>query len=177
MNQQNQNTGMAPPLDPSQPGMTAVHTKNTHQFFIKHTIDGQDFEGQFACRRLSIKQLAAVSVRKSQLNGGYYFDEVNPGRGIDEDTDWTNHMMAHLEIALIQAPHWFNLDEIYDVNLLIKIYGEIAKFENSFVSPQQRAAVNPRGSQDDSGSKGEGAGAAGSVAAVGGGQVSPPLDP
>lgn len=176
MNEQNQ--GISPPLDPSQSGMTAVPVKKNHSFFIKHTTDGVDLEGQFTCRRLSIKQLAAVSVRKSQLNGGFYFDEENPGKGIDENTDWTNHMMAHLEFALIQAPHWFNIDEIYDVSLLLKIYGEVAKFENSFSSPLgQRADVNAGGSPADSGSKSEGTGAAGSVAQVGGREVPPTLDP
>lgn len=148
------------------------------QFFIKHRLpSGEEFEGQFTCRKLSIKQMAAVQVRKATLNGGFYFDENKPGQGVDEDTDWTNHMIAHLEIALIQAPMWFNLDEIYDLDLVLAVYAEVAKFENEFNSPQPRAAISSGSSQTDSGGTGEQSGSAGRTEAVGRGEVPPSLDP
>lgn len=179
MNQPQQNPShMAGMIDPNSREMTAVPVSRRHQFFIKHTLPtGEVLEGQFTSKKLSIKEMASVSVRKSQLNGGYYHDEENPGQGIDADTDWTHQMIAHLEHALIQAPVWFNMDDIWDVDLLIKVFGEVAKFENTFASPQPNAAVNSGGSQADSGGTSQESGAAGSVAAVGGNQVSDSLDP
>lgn len=165
-------------MDPNATGMTSVPVHLRHQFHIKHTgVDGKIYEGQFACKKLSIKEIAQVSVRKVQLNGGYHHVEDSPGRGLDADTDWTNQMISHLEIGLIQQPMWFILDNIYDVDLLLKVYSEIAKFENTFMSPQRGAAVSAESSQADSGSKSEGSGAAGRIAEVGGGQVQPSLDP
>ena len=167
------------PVGAEQSGMSSVAVHKQKQFFIKHTDEysGQLLEGQFTTKKLSIREISAVSVRRTQLNGGYYFSKENPGRGIDEDTDWTNQMLAHLEYCLIQKPLWFNLVEIDDVDLLLKVYRECALFENSAKSPQQRAAVNTGSSQTDSGRESEQPRAAGHIEEVGGGQVQPSLDP
>ncbi len=165
-------------MDPNSQGMTAIPVNLRHQFMIEHTLpDGTKLEDQFTCKKLAIKEIAAVSVRKTHLNGGFHHNPENPGQGIDADTDWTNQMIAHLEVCLIQKPMWFNLDNIYDADLLIKIYSEVAKFENTFISPQLGAAVDSRSSQVDSGAKSEGTGAAGRVEAVGGGEVEAALEP
>lgn len=165
------------PAGSDQKGMQAQPIRKTHTFYITHrTPEGVTLEGQFTCKKLSIKELSMIGVRRTQLNGGYHYDEKNPGYGIDEETNWTNQMFAHLEMCLMQRPIWFKLDEIEEAELLVKVYGECAKFENSF-SPQRGAATSVGGSQADSGGAREQPGAAGRVAPVGGGQVSPPLDP
>lgn len=159
-------------------GMTAVPMSRVKDFFINWTFaDGRSVEGTFTAKKLSIKATAAIQVRKVQLNGGFYFDEKKPGTGIDEETDWTNYMIAHLEQSLIRKPTWWNLDEIDDVNLLLDVFKKIAEFENSFTSPLRGAAVSVQGSQADSGSSNQGSGAAGHTTPMGRGEVPPSLDP
>lgn len=148
------------------------------QFLVRHEgLDGKVYEGQFTCKKLSIRDYAQVNVRKIQLNGGYHHDPGHPGQGIDEDTDWTNQMIAQLEVSLVQQPIWFDLNKIYDLDLMLKVYKEVASFENEVSSPQRRAAISTGSSQTDSGAAGEQSGAAGSVTAVGREQVQPSLDP
>ncbi|NJL53732.1 hypothetical protein HC928_00405 [bacterium] len=82
---------------------------------------------------MSIRDLAALGVRKAQLNGGMYYNDESPGRGVDESTDTFNSMIAHLEVAIKDAPPWWDLDKIADVDLVSKLYQEVLKFENSFL--------------------------------------------
>jgi hypothetical protein len=59
-------------------------------------------------------------------------DGAPTGQGLDEETDFTNTAIAHLEVGLEQKPLWFKMDEINDVGLLRKVYGEVMDFEWSF---------------------------------------------
>jgi hypothetical protein len=162
---------------PAQPSM-GVPMNLQKQFLVRHeSANGQVYEGQFTCKKLSIRDYAQVNVRKIQLNGGYHHDPSHPGQGIDEDTDWTNQMIAQLEVSLVQQPLWFDLNKIYDLDLLLKVFKEVAQFENEVTSPQRKAAINSGSSQADSGAAGEQSGAAGSVTAVGRGEVQASLDP
>ena len=163
----------------SDKGLTAVQTPRVKDFFIKYTspIDGSVLEGTFSTKKLSVKGITAVQVRKIQLNGGFYFDEDKPGTGVDEQSDWTNYMIAHLEQSIIRKPTWWNLDEIDDIDLLMMVFKEVAVFENSFRSPLRGAAVSVPGSQADSGRESTQSGAAGHVAPMGRGEVPPSLEP
>jgi hypothetical protein len=140
-------------------------------------MDGQLYEGQFTTRKLAIKDLAAIGVRKIQLNGGYYYDENRPGVGIDPQTDWMNSMIAHLEIALVQIPMWFKVEDIIDGNLLAKVFEQVMEFENSFFRPTGESAGNSGRSQDAGSPEGKQSGAAGLITQVVGGQIPPSLDP
>ena len=162
-----------------QTGLQAANIRRTNQFYIKHTssIDGRVYEGQFTSKKLSIKELAQMGVRKAQLNGGYHFDPTKPGSGIDEQTDMLNNMMAHLEVALIQWPMWFNLDEIYDAELLGEIYGKVAEFESQFFRSNRGQSAGPGRGQNDSSREGEKSGAVGSVEAVGRDQIQSAMEP
>lgn len=180
------NQGMSPgQFSPPQPdhvqqtGMFASNIRRTNQFYIKHTsnTDGRVYEGQFTSKKLSIKELAQMGVRKAQLNGGYHFDPDKPGNGIDEQTDMLNNMLAHLEVALIQWPMWFNLDEIYDAELLGQVYGKVAEFESQFFRSNRGQSAGPGSGQNDSSGEGQKSRAAGSVEAVGRDQISSTLDP
>lgn len=114
---------------------------NTFQVEFDSEVDGRKYEGKFVSRKLSIRDIAALGVRKSQLNGGMHHDAENPGYGVDEQTDEFNNMVAHLEIAIVEAPDWWDLNEITDVSLLATVYKEVIEFENKFLG---------RGSGDDS---------------------------
>jgi len=148
-------------------------------FLIRYTsaVDGRVYEGMFTAKKLSIKAITAMQVRKVQLNGGYYFDENKPGVGVDETTDWTNYMIAHLEQSLVRKPAWWNLDELDEIDLLAEVFKQVVEFENSFRSPQRGAALGLQGSQTDSGRTSSQPGAAGHVETVGRGEVPPSLDP
>jgi len=115
----------------------SLDTKNslTKTFSIDFTSELEDrrYQGTFTVKKLGIREMGALGVRKSQLNGGMYFDSENPGRGVDEETDNFNNMIAHLEIAIKVAPDWWNLDKITDPSLVGKVFQEVLEFENSFL--------------------------------------------
>lgn len=168
-----------PPEHPQTAGLVSAPIPRTKQFWIsfRSKMDNQLYEGQFTTRKLSIRDVAAIGVRKAQLNGGYHYDENRPGLGIDEQTDWMNSMIAHLEISLIQAPIWFNLDEIMDAELLGAIFKHVMEFESSFFRSYGEDAAAPRGGENVGSTSSEGARAAGHVEEVGRGQVQNSLDP
>jgi len=154
-----------------------MNTTHPWNFRFQSNMDGKVYEGQFTCKKLSIMELSRLGVRKVQLNGGFHYDENKPGQGVEEHIDSMNSMLAHLELAVIQAPVWFNPEYLYDPELLQAIYTEVVTFENSFFRPQRSAPEPRRGSPDDRSREGEETGTAGRVAAVGGEQVAASLDP
>lgn len=168
-----------PPVHAQQAGMEAAPIGNTKDFYVKHTsaMDGKVYEGTFTCKKLSIRDLTQLGVRKVQLNGGYHYDEKKPGCGIDPETDFMNQMMSHLEISVIRAPLWWDLNTMIDSELVGAVYKKVAEFENSFFRSNRGQNDDPGSSQIDSVSQGEATGPAGSVAQVGGGQVQASLDP
>jgi hypothetical protein len=108
--------------------------KLQHIFSINHhsEIDQEQYNGVFTCKKLSVQDTARLGVRQTQLNGGMHFDEDKPGYGIDAQTNGLNHMIAVLELTLVNKPSWFNLDEIIDLEILSKVYHEVASFEAKF---------------------------------------------
>jgi len=149
-----------------------------NQFFLRClSEEGKVLEGQFTAKRLSIREAGLVNVRRVQLNGGFYYDENTPGRGIDQQTDWIHQMMAHLEYALIQKPMWFNLNELMELDILCEVYKKVMDFETTFRDRQRGAAPAVGSGQSGSLGTGEQPGTAGSVAAVVGGQVRSSLEP
>lgn len=180
------NLNAAPPqLSGNQPnhmmqrGLTGTPLNLQRQFFFsyKSEVDGETYEGQFTVKKLSVKDIAQIGVRKSQLNGGYYFDKKNPGTGVPEESDLINEMISYLDIAILQAPIWFDLNNIYDAGLLGSLYGKAAENENNFFRSRGRVAADPRSSQNDSSGTGTQSGTSGHVEAVGGGEVPTALEP
>jgi len=104
-----------------------------------------------------VRDRSQVGMRKSQLAGGMYCvrdDEGNPtGQGLDEDTDYLNGMIAHLEVALIQKPSWFNLAELADLGLVREVYGAVFDFETSFFRLGQKDGDTPESGSDNVGTK------------------------
>lgn len=119
--------------------------KLQHTFTINHTsvVDDKTYTGTFTCKKLTIQDTARLGVRTAQLNGGMHFDDDRPGYGVDSQTDSLNQMIAHLEIALLNKPAWFNLDEIIDLDLLGLVYKEVASFEAKFRRSSSKPTTVP----------------------------------
>lgn len=94
--------------------------------------DGRRYQGQFTTRKMSIRDMGQLGVRTSQLCGGLHYDPTTPGQGLDATTYHINQMIAQLEVSIVKAPEWFNLDTITDLSVLSAVYQEVADFETSF---------------------------------------------
>lgn len=122
---------------------TEERPKNEFTFHLSYKGEGGHlYEGQFTVKRLSIRDRSRVGVKKSQLSGGMYCvrddNNVPTGQGLDEDTDYLNSMLAHLEVALIQRPQWFDLETIADLGLVREVYEKVCNFELTFFRPEDR---------------------------------------
>ena len=145
------------------------------------SVDGTRYQGSFTCKKLSIRDVAALGVRKAQLNGGMHFDPTSPGHGVDAQTDDFNNMLSHLEISLKACPPWWSLDTISDIALIGTIYKEVISFENSFLSRSEGQTSDSDellgSSQGDSATPQSNANAAPAVTAVVGQEVQAALEP
>lgn len=126
----------------------SARQKQLHTFTIEFNsdVDERTYHGVFTCKKLSISDIAALGVRKTQLNGGMHHNPNMPGTGVDIETDHINAMIAHLDIALVSWPDWWNLDEICDGELLSMVFEEVVKHENSFLD---RIRSRNRGTESD----------------------------
>ena len=110
----------------------------TKIFHVDLTSDdtGEHFQGQFTTKKLSIMDQTLVARRKSELGGGLYCDRDdngNPtGRGISDNTEMLNYMLALCEVAVIQAPEWWNVKDVSDEDLLYVVFKEVTDYQNSF---------------------------------------------
>jgi len=121
--------------------------KNLHTFNVDFVDDdGTRYSGRFTTKRLSIADIVNLGVRKSEINGGLYYDADQPGKGIDFSTDELAAIIAHLEISLKDFPKWWNLDSLTSVNVLTEVYQEVASFEESFSRQQGETHTEDSGS-------------------------------
>ena len=121
--------------------------------------DEHHYKGTFVTKKLTIGDYSQLGMRKAQLAGGYSF-RADTGLGLDELTTMINEMIAHCEIALISKPDWFEPAKLTDLQVLRKVYEEVASYEAHF----QNLALSgdkSTGSSEDS-SKGEPEGSGGS---------------
>ena len=132
-------------------------TKNTHVFNIDYTNPetGEHFAGSFTCKRASINDMIKMQAKKVELSKGYYCvrdEDGNPtGRGLDEDADFTNTVLARLSVVILSAPEWWNLDELNDFSLIMAVWNEVRSFESTFRRPA--GGSQPGGQKLDSGSQ------------------------
>lgn len=132
---------------------------NQKTFTVKYKSEetGDIIEGTFTVKRLAVRDRSQVGMRKSQLAGGMYCvrdaDNNPTGQGLDEDTDYLNGMIAHLEVALIQKPSWFNLAELADLGLVREVYGQVFDFETSFFRLGQKDGNPAEGGSDNVGAE------------------------
>lgn len=136
-------------------GGSNLRQKRLNPFSIDYEspVDERQYKGKFISKKLSIRDLAALGVRKVQLNGGMHHDRDNPGHGVAEETDEFNNMIAHLELSILEAPKWWNLDEITDLELIARVYREVIAFENKFLG-RRRGGNSGGDDSDGSGSSG-----------------------
>lgn len=115
--------------------------KKHHEFAVDYWSeqDQTTYTGQFTSKKLSIMDQSKISVRTSQLCGGMYTvrEEIDgklmpTGKGISEEVEFQNRMIAYLEIALIQKPSWWKLEEITDEGLILEVWKGVMEGEKSF---------------------------------------------
>lgn len=134
--------------------------KDLHTFQVDYQSDKDDtrYLGTFTCKKMSIMDLAALGVRKAQLNGGMYYDTNNPGRGVDSETSFFNAMVAQLEICIVNSPPWWDMTKIGDPELIGTVFTEVMNYENSFLERGRNSRRNNRSmgsSQENGDSYGE----------------------
>ncbi len=119
----------------------ARNPRNTKTIHVRYESEDDDctYEGPFKITKLSINGFNKQQIRKMHLNGGYHHDADNPGAGISKGLDLFNDMLAHLEVAVLEAPDWWDLDNITDVGLINAVHKEVIVFENSFPGKGRRA--------------------------------------
>lgn len=159
--------------------LTAIPIDLKHEFNIDYLskADGKRYRGKFTTKKLSIMDISRVQVRTLQLNGGYHYDNKKPGIGVTESQAMTSNIIAHLEVSLVQAPNWWDLENIIDIELVTHVYEKVSDFETGVDSPLQGAVVDTGSGQEDSGQKSQGSGAVGRSTKMGGGEVLPSMDP
>lgn len=127
----------------------------THTFEIDFTSgDGTNYRGKFTVKKLSVRDIAAMGVRKAQLNGGMHHDPSHPGQGVDYNTDEFNQIISHLEIGLIDTPPWWDLNNIFDTQVIGKVWEEVVQFEASFLQRSRGETPPERQGSSDSQSGG-----------------------
>ena len=170
-------TQYRPPAEST--GAEAAPIPLTKQFWVsfKSKLDGKLYEGQFTTKKMSVKDLGRVGVRKSQLNGGLYHDPKQPGVGVDEETNFLHMMMAQLEVSIIQAPMWYDLEKIIDTDLMLAIAQPMMEFEGSFFRSDGDKVADSRSGSNVGSAESKETGTDGRATPVVRGQVQPTLDP
>jgi hypothetical protein len=103
-----------------------------YTFDFSHTDPrGKVWTGKFTNRILTVKQRRLMKVTKAQLAGGV------PMSALDADIWEMNEMIAHLSVSLVKTaegfPSWAkDLEELYDEEIITKLYGEVASHEATF---------------------------------------------
>ncbi len=98
---------------------------------------GRSYGGEFTIQRLNLGDMRRVAIRRAELAGGM------PVESLDENTQFMNAMSAHLEFAIIKSPEWWNPDVLFDGSVIVDVYEEVTRFEQSF-----RDAAKRRRAQD-----------------------------
>ncbi len=108
---------------------------NKHSFEVRYEDKqrGLVWEGSFKAHVLTVNNQIQLAIVKSRLLNG-----VSP-LSVDLDTGMLVDMIAHLTVALDDAPPWAKeLTAIYDPQVLAAIYKEVIEYEGRF-----RGAVTP----------------------------------
>lgn len=103
---------------------TSDNLKNFYTVQINYrSSDGTLYEGSVTFKRRTILDISETARIQSFLNGD---GKVSPV------IDQLNEMIAYLKVAVVSAPAWFKMDEIYDVGLIGELYSKGQEWENSF---------------------------------------------
>ena len=121
---------------------------NIHTFNVDIKTPRRRYEGAFTVKKLSVREIAQMGVRRIQMNGGLHYDPANPGKGLDPMTDEFNAVFAHLELAITEAPDWWDLDKLADFSVVSAVYQEVLDFETKFLGYGQDSSDNGQGRSD-----------------------------
>lgn len=112
----------------------ALNTLPVHTFQINYEsdLDGLAYQGLFTCRKKVLSDENKIKIRQIQLCGGYHYDQENPGVGTDQETWAVNRILASLELLLTSKPAWFDMDSLVDFGIVMAVWNEVAKFQNTF---------------------------------------------
>lgn len=156
---------------------------NTTVVHIRVDSEGDDctYEGDFTIKRQGIMDYSRQQLRKLELNGGRYHVRDDPGAGVPWSMEYFNEMISTLEITVLKAPDWWDLEEISDFEVMDAVYKEVTAFEATFlnrkrnqVSPTQPSVGN---SAADSSTQRGSADATASSDSVVGKEIPPALQP
>lgn len=115
---------------------------------IESEIDDTRYQGTFTCKKLSIQDRTKMGVVKAQLNGGMHYDPEKPGLGLDPDTDAFNAVLAHITVALVEVPDFWDLDNMSDLTVIYEVYREVAEHEASFRGGRKAKRQEPRSASE-----------------------------
>jgi hypothetical protein len=104
------------------PHIPVLQNRKTSTFELRGE-DGRMYSGDFTFKRLTIAEVAKVGAEIARLNGG------NP---VDKTTEFINMMLAHFKYAIVAAPAWWNVDELYDLAIMKGVFELLWEHEQSF---------------------------------------------
>ncbi|MNW28256.1 hypothetical protein D3C74_50780 [compost metagenome] len=104
--------------------------KRTHTVQIDLSHIDPEYVGTFKFHHPTIIERMQVGVAKSQMLGGL------EGR-VDTITDNIAHMAAMLGAVLDSHPTWFDVNNVYDYEVLDRVYDEYVQWYNSFRRPRE----------------------------------------
>lgn len=91
---------------------------------IEHrTAEGKMLAGDFTFKRLTIVEVGQVGAMIARLNGG---------NTVDSTTDVIHTMMAELRFGIVDAPKWWDLDRLYEVEVLRKVWEAFMAYQKTF---------------------------------------------
>lgn len=101
--------------------------QRTHEHTFNFTEIDPDYIGKFKFHHPSLVDRMNIGVLKAQMLQGLPV--------VDVMTDNIAHMSSTLTFVLDEFPEWFKINEIYDYELLEKVYDEYTGWVNSFRKP------------------------------------------
>lgn len=87
--------------------------------------DGKTLSGEFVIRRLTIGQITQVGTEVARRNSH---------ANIDNETNFLNNMISLCKYGILKSPAWFDPENMFDSELLGKVYTEVMAFQASFRS-------------------------------------------
>lgn len=89
---------------------------------------GKKFSGTFKYKRPNLRMDSEIDKTKALLNGGL--------SGLSEDIQDMHKILATLRHTIVEYPEWWEESdfgyELYDLNVVLKIYMETRKFEADY---------------------------------------------
>lgn len=111
--------------------------------------DDCTYEGDFTIKRQGLMDYSRQQLRKLELNGGRHFVSDDPGSGVPAGMEYINEMISTLEVAVVKAPDWWDLEDISDFDVLQAVHKEVTAFEQTFLNRKRNQDSTAGGSVGD----------------------------